>query len=388
MNKIAIVVQRSHPSIVGGAEALSWTYATLLKDKYHVEIITTTALDAINWDNRLPEGKETREGVSIHRFYVDQGRTPYWHALHERLLKSFDSGLKRIHWTPALQEEFILRQGPYSEGLLHFLSQKHVNYKKIFFFTYLFPTTYFGVQRCLARRIFLVPTLHDEAPAYFSAYAFMTMRIRCLLWNTHAERRLGVKLWGERPGKVIGTVIKTQEYAPARLKFPYILYCGRIDLHKGCDKLVEYFKRYKRECPSSLRLIMTGEDTIGLSSSREIELRGFVSENDKFSLMSAAEIFVMPSAFESLSIVTLEAMAQRTPVLVNGNCEVLVDHVKESGGGVYYSNYEEFKSALCRLCLGGGIVKKMGRHARAYVIERYSQTQIKNKLVDLIEDND
>jgi len=388
MNKIAIVIQRSHPSIVGGAEALSWTYATLLREEYHVEIITTTALDAISWNNSLPEGKETRDGLSIHRFRVDQGRTPYWHELHARLLKSFDSGSRKICWTPALQEEFILRQGPYSEKLLKFLSQEHLNYKKIIFFTYLFPTTYFGVRRCSARRIFLVPTLHDEAPAYFPAYAFMTARVRWLLWNTHAERRLGERLWGERPGRVMGTVIETREHAPTRLDFPYILYCGRIDKHKACDKLVDYFTRYKMEHPSDLRLIMTGEDTIGLSSTNDTELKGFVSENDKFSLMSGAAVFVMPSAYESLSIVTLEAMAQRTPVLVNGSCEVLVDHIKDSGGGMVYSDYEGFKAALNRLCEGGGFIKEMGDRARAYVTERYSRTQIKRRLIDIIEEDD
>lgn len=210
----------------------------------------------------------------------------------------------------------------------------------------------------------------------------------CLIWNTQAEKKLGLKLWGERTGKVIGTVIDTREYAPARLGYPYILYCGRIDTHKGCPRLVEYFERYKREYPSELRLIMTGEDTMGLSSTEEMALKGFVSENDKFSLMSGAEVFVMPSANESLSIVTLEAMVQRTPVLVNGSCEVLKDHVTKSGGGVYYYSYDEFKVALNRLCAGGDAIEEMGDLARAYVIERYSRTQIEKMLVDLIEDED
>ena len=388
MNKIAIVIQRSHASLVGGAEALSWTYATLLKEKYDVEIITTTAVDAVLWTNALPEGEEMRDGVMIRRFSVDQGRTLYWHALHERLLKLFDSGVKKIHWTLALQEEFILRQGPYSQKLLDFLSEEHLNYKKIIFFTYLFPPTYLGIRCCLERQTFLVPTLHDEAPAYFSAYALMAAQVRCLLWNTNAERRLGAKLWGEHPGKVIGTVMETEEYTPARLGYPYILYCGRIDTHKGCPTLVDYFDRYKREYPSELRLIMTGEDTIGLSSTEEMELKGFVSENDKFALMSGAEVFVMPSPNESLSIVTLEAMVQRTPVLVNGSCEVLVDHVKESRGGMIYTNYEEFRAALEYLCVGGDAIEEMGDLARAYVIKRYSRTQIEKTLVDLIEDED
>ena len=41
-----LVVQRCHESVVGGAEALAWQHANLLKDDYEVEVLTTTAVDA------------------------------------------------------------------------------------------------------------------------------------------------------------------------------------------------------------------------------------------------------------------------------------------------------------------------------------------------------
>ena len=63
MNKVAIVVQRCHESIVGGSESLAWHYATLLKDVYQVDILTTTAIDIQDWANALPAGVEMREGV-------------------------------------------------------------------------------------------------------------------------------------------------------------------------------------------------------------------------------------------------------------------------------------------------------------------------------------
>ena len=53
MNKVAIVVQRCHESIVGGSENLAWQYATLLKDEYEVDILSTTAIDAAYWSNVL-----------------------------------------------------------------------------------------------------------------------------------------------------------------------------------------------------------------------------------------------------------------------------------------------------------------------------------------------
>ena len=73
MSRIGIVVQRCHESVVGGAEALAWQYASLLKDDYEVDVLTTTAVDAAYWANALPEGVEMRDGITIRRFHVDIG---------------------------------------------------------------------------------------------------------------------------------------------------------------------------------------------------------------------------------------------------------------------------------------------------------------------------
>ena len=70
MRRVAIVVQRCHEALVGGAESLAWQYATLLADSYDVEVLTTTASDYVTWANDLPEGEELRDGVTIRRFPV------------------------------------------------------------------------------------------------------------------------------------------------------------------------------------------------------------------------------------------------------------------------------------------------------------------------------
>ncbi len=395
MNKLAIVTQRSHQSVLGGSESLAWQYAMLLKDDYQVDVLTTTAVDATTWANALPARTEQRNGITIRRFRIDQGRTPYWHALHERLLREFEhrshtetssnNQRKQIRWTLALQEEFIRKQGPYSDDLITFLSKQSHNYKAVIFFTYLFPTTYFGIPQCSKKRCLLVPTLHDEPPAYLSAYTYMVRKVRSLLWNTEAELRLGSLLWGELPGRIVRMGINTREYAPARQEYPYLLYCGRIDPYKGCDQLVEYFFRYKKENPSDLRLVFTGKDEMGLPAGPDIELKGFVPEEEKFRLMAGALLFVMPSPYESLSIVTLEAMAQRTPVLVNGGCRVLVDHITKSGGGMIYKDYENFASSLNSSLSDPKRHCQMGSLGREYVVSKYQFDVVRNALIEEIE---
>ena len=87
--RIAIVVPRCHERLVGGAEALAWQYAQLLSESHAVEVLTSSASDYMRWDNDLPVGDEQREGITIRRFRVERGRTPYFHSLHQIMLDRF-----------------------------------------------------------------------------------------------------------------------------------------------------------------------------------------------------------------------------------------------------------------------------------------------------------
>jgi glycosyltransferase involved in cell wall biosynthesis len=397
MNRVAIVVQRCHESIAGGSESLAWQYATLLSESYPVDVLTTTALDIRTWDNALPEGLERAgQRLHVHRFPVTVGRTSYWYNLHARLLKDFEAycrGRSRgsrearfLPWSIPLQEEFIARQGPYSAPLMQYLRASGGDYRAIIFVTYLYPTTYFGLQQIPIKRALIVPTLHDEEPAYLSAYRYMVRRARRIIWLTQAERRFGLGLWGDLPGGVVAMSIETEPRAPAVMDVPYLLYSGRIDPNKGCAELFSHFLRFKKEYPSALRLILIGQKTMELPDNADIEFRGFVAPEEKFQLMAGARVFVMPSRNESFSIVTLEAMGQRTPVLAFDASEVLVDHLTQSRAGRLYNDYESFAAALNEMLADGdGLLKGMGRAGREYILNRYGRGQVLESLIEAVE---
>ncbi|HET7307843.1 MAG TPA: glycosyltransferase family 4 protein [Gammaproteobacteria bacterium] len=391
MTRVAIVVQRCHDTVVGGSEAEAWQYAQLLKSKFDIEVLTTTALDAVTWDNELPAKSEERAGVIVRRFAVDIGRSDYWRSLHDRLLADFDAfqnGDKRrieTRWTLALQEEFIRHQGPYSTSLLNYLGDNAREYAAILFFTYLFPTTYFGIQRVPVQKTILVPTLHNEAPAYLPAYKFVARRARHLIWNTAAEARLGAKLWGHLEGDVVGMAVNTECVQQSDEHGNFILYCGRISPAKGCSELFEYFRRYKNENSSSdLRLLLIGNSELEIPDCPDIEYLGFATESEKFTLIASANFVVVPSPYESLSLVALEAMAQRVPVIANGKCQVLADHIAIGKGGMLYDNYSSFARAL-KTVESESIRRELGVNGRSYVIANYDQNKIKDAIVSGIE---
>ncbi|MDT4968797.1 MAG: hypothetical protein QOJ64_3534 [Acidobacteriota bacterium] len=396
MKKVAIVVQRCHESIVGGSEALAWQYAGLLKDTYEVEVLSTTAVDAAYWSNVLPEGTEVRDGITIRRFHVDIGYSPYRTELFARMLSDFekfecgkqrasDGGTKHLPWSIPLQEELIRHIGPYSESLLEFLRENWSAYRAIIVVTYLYPTAYFSLLEVPRARALFAPTLHDEQPAYLSVFQHAARRAHSIIWLTDAERRLGVSLWGELPGRVVAMAIDAKPREPEANGGPYLLYCGRIDPNKGCGELFEYFIRFKQENPSPLRLVLTGKDDIPVPDHPAIEFRGFVSSEEKFRLMAGAAIYVMPSGKESFSIVTLEAMAQRTPVLVSRMSEVLSDHVNQSRCGAIYEDYDSFAAHAGEILSNRTLREKMGDLGRDYVLSRYEPEHVRRALLEVVE---
>ena len=396
MSKVAVIVQRWAADIVGGSESLAWQYARLLRRSYAVDLLTTTARDYLTWDNVLPEGAREHDGVTVRRFGVTLGRGGgWWHRLHallcrrhEVLTRGADEDDPEVlqPWSRALQEDWIRHQGPYSEPLLQFLERHATDYRALLFITYLYPTTYFGLGVVPAGRCLLVPTLHDEPPAYLSVYRERARAVRSLLWLSAAEARLGQALWGSCPGRVVAMPVETTPAAPARRAEPYVLYCGRIEAAKGCDRLLEWFLAFKAAQPSPLRLVLTGDDKMGLPRHPDVEYLGFVSDAKKRSLMAGAAVFVLPSPYESFSLATLEAMAQRTPVLVNGACAVLAEHVHLSGAGRAYRCQDEFRHGLGELLgLGAAARTEMGERGRAYVVDRFQEDRIRAALIDAIE---
>ena len=86
--RIAIVVQRWAPDMVGGSEALAWQYAELLSEDFEVDLLTSTALDYVTWANALPEGAERVGNVTVHRFATAFTRGEYFFTLDRKLRAS------------------------------------------------------------------------------------------------------------------------------------------------------------------------------------------------------------------------------------------------------------------------------------------------------------
>jgi len=382
MKRIALIVQRCHPDALGGSEALAWQYAGLLRERYEVEILTSCATDYVTWENSLPSGEESIEGITLRRFPAAFPRGRHFTALHRRMLAEHAASGNLSNWREALAEEFIRFQGPWCPQLIEHLVRQGDAYTAVIACTYLYPTSYFALDVVPPRKRLLVPTLHDEPPAYLPAFAQRAHSCASLLWLTPAERELGRRLWKVDHGEVIGMAIDEEAAAgPERRERPYFLYCGRIDESKGLRTLLDAFDRLRRQGSADVDLVLTGSDHLGLSGRPGIVFLGHVDAARKRALMAGCTAFVMPSAHESFSIVTLEAMAQGAWVIANGGSAVLAEHVARSGSGVAFRGVEECAQQMqAALQRDAGARATSAELARRYVGDNYSRRRVAESL--------
>ncbi len=371
--RVAIVVQRYGEEVIGGAESAARGVAEHLAPHVDVQVITTCAQDYTTWENVYPAGAHQLDGVRMLRFPVDRPRD--WQAA-QRETGRFLQGKR------TLDEElaWVRREGPFSSNLLRYIQGSGHAYDLFLFFTYLYATTCFGLP-LVADKAILAPTAHDEPFLYMQIYRRLCNLPRRLIYLTHAEQSLVNHVTGNGhiPSDVIGVGVNAPP-GPSAERFrrsfdvrePFILYGGRISAAKNVPELIDFFHRYRQESGRPIKLLLMGPADISVPAHPSIRHLGVLSEADKFDALAAAGLVVLPSIFESLSIIILEAWLLGTPVLVNGRCDVTRKQCQQSKGGLYYGSYDEFAAILDLLLGDPGLGAQLGRQGRRFVESAYT----------------
>jgi glycosyltransferase involved in cell wall biosynthesis len=214
------------------------------------------------------------------------------------------------------------------------------------------------------------------------------------MYNSPEERALIQAVSGNDavPGVVVGVgseIPDAVSAARARQTFGlssrFVVYVGRIDANKGCAELFTHFAEYAERTPAPLDLVLIGTPVLAIPAHPRIRHLGYVSDQDKFDTIAAAEALVMPSPYESLSMVALEAWALGRPVLANARCDVLVGQCRRSNAGLYYGDAREFAAALDTLLDDPALGAALGRNGRAYFERHYTWPVIERKYLDMFE---
>ncbi|MGC4083027.1 MAG: glycosyltransferase family 4 protein [Vicinamibacterales bacterium] len=369
--KLACVVHRFGADIAGGSEAHCRHVAEHLAAEHEVTILTSCARDHISWRNEIAPGRSTLGPLTVLRFP----------AVRERSLHRF-ADVSEMAFSGAadeeVQEAWFRENGPDLPGLVDHLREHGREYDCVLFWAFRYAEVFFGLPHVRERAI-LVPTAEEDPVIRMSildrffalpaGYIFLTPEEQELV-----ERRMSMTT---PPSCVIGSGLDAaRESTPVDLaargvRNPFILYLGRIDPNKGCADLLAHFMRYKAEHPGPVQLVMAGPASMPLPSHPDVRYLGFVDEPTRDTLLRQAVLLAMPSRFESLSLVLLEAWNHALPALVNGYCAVLKGQARRANGALYYRNYDEFARCLSVLLEQRELARELGRQGLAYVEREY-----------------
>ena len=389
---LACVIHRYGPQVAGGSEAHCRAIAQRLAERHDVTVLTSCATDYVTWRNALPRGESRDGGVKVLRFPVDRPRPMNRFRVLSDLV--FDGRA-----TVEEQVEWFAANGPSLPGLLSHLQVDGHAYDRVLFWAFRYAPTWFALP-LVADRAVLLPTAEDDDLIRTSTLLGPYFRRpRACLFLTPEERDLvAARCEGPLPpSDIIGMGLDPAPAVPPRgpldalgLPRDYLLYLGRVDKNKGCDRLFDAFVEYDRRVTAdgagnALPLILAGPVVLPVPAHPRIRALGFVDDRTREALLAHARALVMPSPYESLSIVVLEAWNHRRPVVVNGRCGPLAGQVRRANGGLSYYWPDEFVGAVRYLADHPDHADRLGAQGFAYVEREYRWPLVMAKIEALLD---
>ena len=366
--RVLMVTGAYYPELSGGglqARAL----VRALRDEADFRVLTTST------DASLPRYAD-EDGVPIRRIYVDTGRR-----------------VSRLHASTALVSAF-LDAAPHVDIVnLHGFSRK--------------ATPLVALSRLLRKKFALTlqTGVHDEPPA---ARALGT---RAFWAYTHADLYFSVSPGlsqayvnaGLDRGRLrqVCNAVDVDRFRPAspaekralRVKLglpdvPLVLFVGFFSRDKRPDLLYRAWSRSASASASALVFVGATEKAnlevdpevaggiraaVAASGTADrVVFAGVTREVDDY--VRAADVFVLPSIREGLSISLLEAMSTALPVVatrITGSTDALI--VPDTSGLlVEPDDVEGFARAIDALLTDGDTARRLGAAARQTILDRYS----------------
>lgn len=208
-------------------------------------------------------------------------------------------------------------------------------------------------------------------------------------WRTVVERRADPEKLHVLPNAVEPAAYQPREAAEP----PRVVYVSSLLERKGVEELLAAVDSLDRRSDVDYRLSIAGDGPLAdaverVASDRpHVEYLGYVPTEQKRSLLEAGSVYVLPTRAEGLPIAMLEGMAGGCAV-VSTPVGAIPEVIDEGDGGILVSpgDPEALAEALATLVSSPERTRRMGRHNRELIEQRYAWSDARDRLLALYDD--
>ena len=163
-----------------------------------------------------------------------------------------------------------------------------------------------------------------------------------------------------------------------------ILFLGRIHRIKGLDLLIKVFSDLAKFL-DDVKLVIAGPDDGYLTSLKKLVADSEISEKvlftgplygqEKLKAYVDADVYILPSFYETFPMTLLEAMACGTPVIVTDRCGI-ADVINGQAGLVVPYDKEQLRDALLHMLSDDQMRLRFGEKGKLLVREKFNWEKI------------
>ena len=193
------------------------------------------------------------------------------------------------------------------------------------------------------------------------------------------------------PNGIVPPVYRAPELMLGQgIEGPYVLFVGRLVPEKGCHFLLEAWSRLPGALRGKYQLVIAGDagftpgyvDKLKSDAPEGVKFLGYIHGPLLDELYTNAEMLVLPSTLEGLSITLLEGMSYARCCLVSDippNLEAAADHAVFFRSG----DRDDLTRQLVALLDDPARRKKLGAQGQIHAIEHYSWDRVTRLTADL-----
>ncbi len=262
--------------------------------------------------------------------------------------------------------------------------------------------------KLVARLPYLVSLQGPDVPGFEARYNYLYPALKPIvrrIWSGAAvvtasskeHQRLAHQTMPDLEIQMIPNGVDTSTFRPANepRQGPEvnILCVGRLIERKGQHHLLHAFANLRTQCDHSISLTLVGTGDAETSLQRlatdlgvatAVNFTGFVSREDMPALYRQADIFVLPSENEGMSIALLEAMAFGLPVVIT-NVGGAAELVEEGVNGYItpWADVPALTKALATLVQANQARRTMGNEGRR-IAKQFTWSAVTREYLELL----